>query len=59
MFQRPYRHVPTSELEAARDARFARVQHLVNNHYTVLVGPMRRELARITRELDYRSKETK
>lgn len=54
---RTYRNIPTPDLVAARDARFREVQSLVSRHYHSLVRPVRRELARIQRELDRRSEE--
>lgn len=56
---RPYQHIPTADLVAARDDRFREVQRLVDGHFTAIIRPVRRELARLQRELARRSEETK
>lgn len=55
---RPYRHIPTADLVKRRDALAAKVQWHVINGFTVLVPPYRKELRRVSRELDRRSEET-
>lgn len=53
---RPYRHVDTETLKAKNAELFARIESLTNNHFVSLVRPFRRELKRVTKELDQRSK---
>ncbi len=55
---RPYRHIPTADLVERRDALAAKVQWYVMNNYTVIIVPVRKELRRVSRELDRRSEET-
>jgi hypothetical protein len=57
---RPYRHIPTADLVSWRDDSFRKIQWLIIGHHTsALVRPVRRELARLQRELDRRSEEAK
>lgn len=55
---RPYRHIPTADLVERRDDLFRKVQDLVARHYASITGDYRRELRRVSRELDRRSEET-
>lgn len=53
---RPYRHVPTEMLETRRDLVFARIQFLVDHHFSTIIRPFRKELKLISSELDTRQK---
>lgn len=57
--RRPYREVTTASLVKWRDELFRDIQDLGRRRYDTLIPSRRRELARITRELDYRSEEGK
>lgn len=54
--RRPYRHIPTPALVSARDYLFQEVRKHAD--YTIIDKPFRKELALVSRELDYRSEET-
>lgn len=56
---RPYRHIPTADLEARRDFLFRDIEVNIKYGYTMLNGAARRELRRVSRELDRRAKESK
>ncbi len=55
---RPYRHIPTADLIRMRDRALKDLQINVEYGSTSLSGPTRRELRRVSRELDRRSEET-
>jgi hypothetical protein len=52
---RPYRHVPTAELQHRHEVVFVEVQWHVKNGFNLIVKPYRRELRRLARELDCRA----
>ena len=53
--RRPYREVTTASLVKWRDELFEDIGWNARHGFASLNPPRRRELARITRELDYRS----
>lgn len=55
---RPYRYIPTDDLIRMRDKAFRGIQFNLEYGFTDLNGPARRELRRVSRELDRRSEET-
>lgn len=56
--RRPYREVTTASLVKWRDELFEDIQDLSRRRYDTPIPSRRRELARITAELDHRSEET-
>lgn len=56
--RRPYREVTTASLVKWRDELFEDIAWNVRNSFASLNGSRRRELARITAELNHRSEET-